>query len=123
MRPLSQGSFLDIVVGAYVMFVGILYIFVGRQTSKKLGELKKSMYSEATLRAEFREADVEGKGAITREQFKNLLATLGMDLSRRETETAFLDIDKDDKGQVTVEEFIAWWNGGEEGDSGFALIY
>jgi Ca2+-binding EF-hand superfamily protein len=102
------------------MFVGILYICIGRQTSKKLAELKKSMYSEATLRAEFREVDVENKGAITRAQFKNLLAALGIELNRRETETAFLDIDKNDNGMVTVEEFLAWWNGDD--DAGFTFV-
>jgi len=85
-------------------------MIVGRSTSKKLEALKKGKYSDSTLRAEFREADVDAKGALTMAQFKNLIHSLGLDLNRREVEAAFLQLDPDSNGLVTVDQFLAWWS-------------
>jgi len=106
----SQANILDLVVGLFMCFVGILYMIVGRSTSKKLEALKKGKYSDSTLRAEFREADVDAKGALTMAQFKNLIHSLGLDLNRREVEAAFLQLDPDSNGLVTVDQFLAWWS-------------
>lgn len=100
---------MDIVVGLFMTCVGILYIIVGRSTSKKLEKLKDSKISESSLRAEFRKADVQAKGALNMPEFKNLILTLGLDLNRREAEAAFLQLDSHPNGDVGIDQFLAWW--------------
>jgi hypothetical protein len=107
---LAQGTFVDYGVGGFVMLVGVLYIVVGRQTAQKLRDLRKSIYSEDTLRTKFREADTETKGALTIIQFKTLAASLGMDLNGREAEAAFEYLDKSHDGTLSYEEFKTWWS-------------
>lgn len=105
---LSQGGIIDFVVGGFVMFVGALYIYVGQQTAIKLREMRKTLYSEQSLRTKFEESDREGKGKLTKEQFQDLIDRLGMHLNRRETEAAFLHISKD-AGALSFDDFGEWW--------------
>lgn len=114
---LVQGGFLDIIVGGFVMFVGVVYVVVGHHTAKKLADLRQNLYSEDTLRAKFREADIEGNGSLTKEQFRTLTLGLGMDLSSSEAEAAFLHLGHD-TGFLTFEQFRSWWaNYDEDGNS------
>lgn len=106
---LTQGSLIDVGIGAFVMFVGALYIVVGRQTAQKLRDLRQNLYSEDTLRTKFREADTTGTGKLTMDQFRTLTASLGMNLHRREVEAAFLHLDRDDSGALSFEDFKNWW--------------
>jgi hypothetical protein len=117
---LVKSIFLDFIVGVFMCFVGILYILVGRSTANKLANLKKSRFSESTLRAEFREADVDAKGTLTMAQFKALVFALGLDLNRREVEAAFLEVDSGSSGVITIDQFLVWWN---ETDSDDGVVF
>jgi Ca2+-binding EF-hand superfamily protein len=97
--------------------VGILYIIVGRASSKKLDNLKKSKISESSLKAEFRKASVQTKGALTMPEFKNLIRTLGLDLNRREAEAAYLQLDSRPDGVVGIDQFLAWWKDCDNDDA------
>jgi hypothetical protein len=105
---LAQHSFVDHCVGGFVMIVGVLYIVVGHDTAQKLQKLRQSL-SEQTLRSKFTEADTDGNGTLSLDNFKVLVDHLGIPLSRREREVAFLTMDLQDKGAVSFEEFQAWW--------------
>ena len=107
-------------------FVGILYIVVGNSTAKKLRNIgiRKSMFTDETLRARFRSADVGGDG-LTVEQFRSLCDDLGLDLAGREVEAAFGNIMRtsgngnggNGTDKLSYAAFKRWWDNLEgEGD-------
>lgn len=108
--------------------VGILYIVVGNSTAKKLQAIRKSLYSEATLRSKFQVANVEGDG-LNVKQFRFLCEDLELDLTRREAEAAFEHIQKngdETNEKLSYEEFKVWWENLEEDgqidDSAFIFV-
>lgn len=110
-----QGSLGNFLVGGYVIFVGVMYMVVGRQTARKLTQLRKAL-AEHTLRAKFEQADKGGNGRLSIEELKHLTESLDMKLSHRECEAAFLCMDKRDAGYLTFEEFQNWWSDWGEGN-------
>lgn len=130
---LSQIDLLNLIVGCYMCFAGGLYIVVGKRTATKLKTLRKSLFSEQTLRTKFRQADIEGDG-LNLQQFRGLCVSLGLDLTRRETEAAFQFIQsKSDKqpgganatslqrqngqaSKLSYEDFQSWWASTESED-------
>ncbi|KAL7484372.1 hypothetical protein ACHAW6_010005 [Cyclotella cf. meneghiniana] len=120
---LSQRSLLDLVVGGYMAFIGIVYIMVGNQTSEKLRRLRKSALSEDTLRQKFALADTTHCGSLSMEQFKTMMFTgFGIEFSARELEASFnhLDSVRERDGRVTLDEFLEWWSSCEFDDASMA---
>jgi hypothetical protein len=111
---LIQAGLLDLIVGAFVCFVGVTFIIVGRRSARKLAELKSSRFSEATLRAEFNSAS-GGSSHININQFKVLIESLNVDFNRRELEAAFMQVEKADRDKLTFQEFLNWWNQADYG--------
>jgi hypothetical protein len=105
-------SLLDLVVGLYVCFVGIMYVLVGCRTAQKVTEARKSACTPEQLQEKFAMADVDGKGALTMDQFRRLTSSLGLDLNKRETEAAFIQIDYNHAGRLTYEAVQTWWSQG-----------
>jgi len=92
--------------------IGGLHIVVGNRTANKLKAIRKSLYSENTLRTKFQNADIEGDG-LNLQQFQSLCEDLGLVLSSRETEAAFDYIQKINNVttvKLRFESFQAWWN-------------
>ena len=111
---LAQGHMVDFCIGGFVMLVGVLYIWIGRGTAAKLTQLRQAL-SEQTLRSKFQEADTDGNGTLSLENFKVLTDNLGMKLSRRECEVAFLCMDRSDAGKISFDDLQTWWVEWEEG--------
>lgn len=107
---LSQMGLFDLIGGSFMTFVGVVYIIVGRNAQSKLKELKNSAIPEATLKARFQQATSQNTDKLDLKSFKTLALTLGLDLNRREAETAFLMIDNDDDGFISYAEFQLWWH-------------
>lgn len=107
----AQGGLLDLIVGLYVMFVGLLYIVVGRASARKLSEMKHSIFSEDSLKAKFKKHDKDNSGAITMDEFSALVKTLDLDMTKREMEGIFFHLDTNDDDRLVYEEFSKWWNG------------
>jgi EF-hand domain pair len=99
----------DLIVGCFMILVGILYIYVGKRTAMKLSDLRKSLISEEQLRRKFQECDEDQSGTITKHQFKTLTDHMGLGLNRRELEAAWMYLDKEDIGEITYDEFQTWW--------------
>ena len=108
---LTKRSLVDFAVGAFVCFVGIMYIVIGRQAAKKLANYRSSIKPEQ-LQVAFAEADTDGIGSLTMVQFQQLTTSLGLDLSKKEAEAAFLQIDNSLTGRLTYESVQMWWNEG-----------
>jgi len=113
---LTQIDLFNLIAGGYMCAIGILYIIVGNNTAKKLKAIRKSLYSESTLRSKFQVANVEGDG-LDLKQFRFLCEDLGLDLTGREIEAAFGYIRKngdDTSEKLSYEDFKSWWDDAEE---------
>ena len=66
------------------------------------------LHRNLSLKAAFRAFDVEKTGHIQREQFEEMLRTLGFHPTQSEVRKLFQAIDKDDGGTVELVEFERW---------------
>lgn len=110
-------QWMDYIVGGFMCLVGILYICVGRSTTNKLKEMRQSQLSERNLHEKFHEVDPEQTGFIGLEQFRALVNSIGLDMNRRQSEAAFLHIEKVDEAAITFEEFYTWWTEWDDSDA------
>jgi len=106
---ISLRNAVEVIVGAFVCFVGLTYIVVGRATARKLAETRRSTCTPEQLQEMFAQSDLDGKGSLTLDQFRRLTTSLGLDLNRRETEAAFMQIDHSHTGRLTYESVQMWW--------------
>ena len=107
---LYQFGLLNVISGVYMCVVGVVFFLVGKRTAAKLRKLRQYMYTEQTMREQFREADVENDG-LDVGQFRTLCFNLGLDLTQRECEAAFGRIkSKSNSKRLKYEDFQAWWN-------------
>ena len=61
----------------------------------------------------FGEFDKDGNGEIDLPEFRELVASLGLELDRAAAEALFDSIDTDEEGTIDYEEFQAWWTSRE----------
>lgn len=81
---------------------------LGHRTASKLAAKRGAEPSEQ-LQEKFAIADVDGKGSLTLDQFRQFAASLGLDLNKQESEVAFLEIDHTRTGRLTYESVHMWW--------------
>uniref|UniRef100_A0A7S1YV34 EF-hand domain-containing protein n=1 Tax=Trieres chinensis TaxID=1514140 RepID=A0A7S1YV34_TRICV len=115
-------SFLNMISGGVVMFIGSLFVVVGRSTAPKLGELRAAIGDESHLQVLFVENDRDKDGFMTVEDFEGLVGTLDLNFSRNECLAAFDAMDGDDKGKVSYDDFKVWWGGAEVAVVGRSLV-
>lgn len=120
---LSLGSLTDVIVGACVCLLGVCFIMVGIRTAAKLHQARTLLTSEHTLRSKFREACGPGKDSLDLRSFSELLASLGVPVTKRESEAAFLHLNTNDDSELTYDEFKTWWGlaSNEGGLSGLVI--
>ena len=102
-------------------FVGVLFVAVGQRTARKLRSLRKSMYTKRQLKQMFERAAIDGDHGVDVVQFGTLASSLGLDMTRRETEAAFSHIRGPSEGgtgleKMTFDEFHAWWDSSTDAD-------
>jgi len=61
------------------------------------------------LRAEFDRFDTDKNGTIDEDEFSALVASLGVQFTPEQTQTAFLAIDIDGNRRIDFREFKGWW--------------
>lgn len=76
----------------------------------KAGKLTKP--DAKSLRKLFKQLDVDGSGALDRDEVQMLAAAGGKALSDRQLSDAMKEMDKDGSGEVDFEEFEQWWQHG-----------
>lgn len=106
----------NLLAGGYLCAVGALMVFVGHRTACKLKNMRKSLYSKHELQAKFAQHDMDGDGGLNVQQFRSLTVSLGLDMTRRETEAAFTYMKKTSSEKLSYEEFHSWWNHAEMED-------
>lgn len=114
-----QRGMFDILIGCFVVYVGLSYLWMGRRAKQKLNTARKTAMSESfgleQLQEQFAMADMDGKGALTLSQFRQLANNLGMGLNKQESEAAFLQIDKSHtSGRLSYEALQTWWVKGQQ---------
>lgn len=106
----------NLIAGGYMCALGVLMVFVGQRTAYKLKKIRKTLFSPEELQTKFAQSDLDGDGGLNVQQFRNLTMSLGLDMTRRETEAAFNYIKKTKTEKLSYEEFVAWWNNTEMED-------
>ena len=113
---LSQDNFFNFIIGLFVCFVGITYIVVGRSAVRKIAEARRSVFSPQQIAQLFTSVDFDEQGTLTNEQFGHLTKKLGMDLTRREVELSFVQLDETQSGRLSYETVLKWWNNEATGE-------
>lgn len=111
----DDGIFGFRLVGSFVMFIGVLYILVGREAARRLSLLRKSINSKITLHSKFNEAvSAHPGGGFNLEAFRTLTESTGLKLKKRDQEAMFICLDKCGRGEVSYQEFQGWWSGWDD---------
>lgn len=112
---LSHLSSMNMLSGAFLVAVGVLFILVGIHTRRRLNKLKKSVKDVKVLMRHFRRFDRDNDGVLDMDEFGNLVAHLTKeDMDEDELEGVFSSITKSDEGHITLEELQAWFSGFKE---------
>lgn len=112
-----QRGVLDTLVGAFAVYVGCMYFVNRHRAHEKLEAARQSAitsgaasYGLEYVQEQFAMADVEGQGSLTINQFREFADALGLGLNKRESEAAFMQIDKQNKtGRLPYEAIQRWW--------------
>ena len=67
--------------------------------------------TRSEARALFNRFDRDKNANIDQTEFVELLKALGAPLSPEELETAWGEVDNDQNGRISFDEFFAWWQG------------
>lgn len=106
---MSQSSFIESLLGLYMVIVGCIMIGVGSHANNKLSAMKSHITDEAAVISAFNSADKDQNGFLTATELAELCKTLGSELSTNELEAAVLCLDTDGSGHICQKEFLTWW--------------
>lgn len=76
--------------------------------------MKGQMKSKQEVIAKFKQFDADNSGTLDSAELAKLTAALGSSLSLNELESALFILDTSGDGKVSLEEFLAWWEGKED---------
>jgi Ca2+-binding EF-hand superfamily protein len=72
--------------------------------------MKRSLAQEEhRLRHAFESVDIDGTGIIHKEEVEGMGMALGVSLTTEEAASLMADMDKDASGEISFDEFVAWW--------------
>jgi len=105
----TQPSKVNVGVGVYMIFVGVVALISSLAAGKKLAEVREALDSKRELRNMFDMHDADGNGSLKPAEFAGLCSDLGVVVSYQELVACFNAIDKNDDDKVTYDEMVAWW--------------
>lgn len=104
----------SVYVGLYAIAVGVAYIVTGKRAADKVEEIRShSKISVRRLRQKFHNADTDGSGAISFDEFRGLLQELGIETTKQEAEVLFVPLDKSFDNCLSFDEFQKFWDASE----------
>ena len=98
------------ILGAYLVFIGLLALFSGYYMHLKLRSVKKSLLDPNFVRTQFK-LFAGGDGLLDLKELNELCKDLGKALSPAELEAAHEWLDRDSSGGIDEDEFVKWWEG------------
>eukprot|EP00559_Dactyliosolen_fragilissimus_P008237 CAMPEP_0184857914 /NCGR_PEP_ID=MMETSP0580-20130426/3056_1 /TAXON_ID=1118495 /ORGANISM="Dactyliosolen fragilissimus" /LENGTH=263 /DNA_ID=CAMNT_0027353779 /DNA_START=1 /DNA_END=792 /DNA_ORIENTATION=+ len=108
------------VVGFLMCAIGFIYFFVGKRTFEKLKSARCQLYPTETIQKTFKKADKNSDGGITIDEFGEMIEMIGLHMSKKELQIAFVFMDKNDADDIiTFEEFEKFWNSSEFDQTSF----
>lgn len=114
---LSHLDSMNFLSGVFLICVGILFVFIGMNSRRRLKRLKAVLKDEKVLKRQFRRFDRDGDNFLDFDEFGDFVANLtGEDMDEDELEGAFGSIDSSGKGYITLEELQAWFTGFKEAE-------
>jgi len=105
----SQMTFLNMVSGGFMCFVGIVSIVTGWSTASKLKQMRESLINEATCNNKFKQHDIDQDEYLDSNEFTELVKDLGLEFDHNELVAAFCTIDRDDDKKISTNDFESWW--------------
>uniref|UniRef100_A0A7S2XB37 EF-hand domain-containing protein n=1 Tax=Lotharella oceanica TaxID=641309 RepID=A0A7S2XB37_9EUKA len=107
---LWQWGLIPIIVGSYMMLVGILMILISFQSGRKLGSLRQKLVAQTDMEVEeaFKKYDKDGNGWISDAEFKDLAREHEISLNANEMDAAKNILDTDRNGKIDKNEFRVW---------------
>ena len=107
---LKDAGKLSMVLGAYLVGVGLLALFTGFYTPVKLKSLKAALLDRDHVRKKFK-LYAGRDGCLDLKELSELCKHLGKELSPAELEAAYEWLDRDSNGAIEADEFVKWWEG------------
>lgn len=114
-----MGGLFDVLVGCVCCYVGVMHFVTRHKATAKVNKAREAVMSSNAARGsmggmevvqeQFAMCDVDGQGGLTLDQFQQFANNLGLALNKRESEAAFMQIDKDHNGRLSYEEIQKWW--------------
>jgi len=103
------------IMGAVLIIVGIISIFIGVMLSKRLEDMRKDLQTKFgtdfdRIQDQFRRFDSDGDGFIDSTEFGGMCSALGLHMTPTERDYALNLLDKDRNGVIDIYEFSAWFN-------------
>jgi Ca2+-binding EF-hand superfamily protein len=102
-----QRHVVDLVVGGFLVIIGLILLVDGRIAAKKLAAAHQP--SREDLLEKFSANDGDKDGALDYKEFGSLLVELGVNLTAHELELACFAVDQDGDEKISEEELLSWW--------------
>eukprot|EP01046_Picozoa_sp_COSAG06_P052999 COSAG06_NODE_9055_length_2001_cov_3.399579_2_plen_173_part_01 len=96
----------------YEAFMDKLSAAAGKGFQQRFFVLEDGMlsyYTHKDARAVFDEVDADGSGSLDRDEVGELCKTMGKALSQKGIDKAMADMDEDESGLISFDEFEPWW--------------
>mmetsp|Transcript_13446 Transcript_13446/g.37839 ORF Transcript_13446/g.37839 Transcript_13446/m.37839 type:complete len:786 (+) Transcript_13446:154-2511(+) len=84
-----------------------VHSYGGRLSDTHQDKLKAGVYKN--IEDVFVAIDSNENGFLEEEEVQEVAATLGFNMSTKDLEKAFHDMDRENKGRVTIQDFVDWW--------------
>lgn len=104
----SQGGYFGLVVGLYVMAVGVIVFTASRSALQQLEALRAGRMDEAQIAAKFK-MDANKDGSLDSTELAKLCKSMGVQLTLNELESALFILDKNHDGKIQYAEFLRWF--------------
>jgi len=95
--------------GAGMIVVGVICKLLGHWLQCKLNKLKDNLVDEQDLYQRWHSCPMDDKFQMDSEQFPVFLKKCSVDLSYTELRAAIQELDTDNNGKISYNEFLAWW--------------
>ena len=118
---LPQAQILTWISGLSMIAVGIFSLFVANHAKKKLNRLHAAIVAghendTASIADSFRKFDSDGNNSLSQAELALVADDLRTHLEKNELTAIFSLLDTDRSGNISIQEFEAWWLGKKEVD-------